>query len=99
MLVEYSTDLNRHGTDPYAWWCGRGGVARRPSIPIQGPVLESYQFVQRYTERRLRRWLVRKHKQRGKSGVRLYSDEYLYEQLDLHRLPHSKAELLSAKAY
>jgi len=25
---------NRHGTDPYAWWCGRGGVARRPPIPI-----------------------------------------------------------------
>jgi hypothetical protein len=25
---------NRHGTDPYAWWCGRGGVARCPPIPI-----------------------------------------------------------------
>lgn len=65
----------------------------------QGPVLESYEFIQSYTESRLRRWLVKKHKQRGKSGVRLYSDEYLYEQLGLHRLPRSKAELLSAKAY
>ena len=65
----------------------------------QGPVIESYRQVQRYTERRLRRWLVRKHKQRGKSGVRLYSEEYLYEHLGLHRLPRSKAELLSAKAY
>jgi hypothetical protein len=25
---------NRRGTDPYARWCGRGGVARRPPIPI-----------------------------------------------------------------
>lgn len=34
MLVNHSTDLNRHGTDPYAWWCGRGGAVRCPSIPI-----------------------------------------------------------------
>ena len=27
---------NRRGTDPYARWCGRGGVARRPPIPIDG---------------------------------------------------------------
>ena len=65
----------------------------------QGPVFDSYQKIQRYTERRLRRWLVKKHKQRGKSGVRLYSDEYLYEHLGLYRLPSSKADLLSAKAY
>jgi hypothetical protein len=26
---------NRHGTDPYAWWCGRGGIARCPPIPIE----------------------------------------------------------------
>ena len=28
------TQSNRRGTDPYARWCGRGGVARRPPIPI-----------------------------------------------------------------
>ena len=28
------TRSNRRGTDPYARWCGRGGVARRPPIPI-----------------------------------------------------------------
>jgi len=22
-LLNYSTLTNRHGTDPYAWWCGR----------------------------------------------------------------------------
>ena len=65
----------------------------------QGPVLRPYGYIQRYTERRLRRWLVNKHKQRGRSGVRLYSDEYLYGELGLHRLPRSKADLLSAKAY
>jgi RNA-directed DNA polymerase len=27
---------NRRGTDPYARWCGRGGAARRPPIPIDG---------------------------------------------------------------
>src|SRR5208282_4837155 len=27
---------NRRGTDPYARWCGRGGVVRRPPIPIDG---------------------------------------------------------------
>ena len=28
------TQSNRRGTDPYARWCGRSGVARRPPIPI-----------------------------------------------------------------
>jgi hypothetical protein len=28
------TRSNRRGTDPYARWCGRGGAARRPPIPI-----------------------------------------------------------------
>src|SRR3954466_12784351 len=27
---------NRRGTDPYARWCGRGGIARCPPIPIYG---------------------------------------------------------------
>ena len=30
------TRSNRRGTDPYARWCGRGGAARRPPIPIFG---------------------------------------------------------------
>jgi hypothetical protein len=30
------TRSNRRGTDPDARWCGRGGVARRPPIPISG---------------------------------------------------------------
>src|SRR5262249_8886858 len=31
------TRSNRRGTDPYARWCGRGGAARRPPIPIYDP--------------------------------------------------------------
>ena len=30
------TRSNRRGTDPYARWCGRGGAARHPPIPIKG---------------------------------------------------------------
>ena len=32
------TRSNRRGTDTYARWCGRGGAARRPPIPISGGV-------------------------------------------------------------
>ena len=31
------TRSNRRGTDPYARWCGRGGAARHPPIPIRTP--------------------------------------------------------------
>ncbi len=64
----------------------------------QGPVLGSYNFIEEYTGRRLRRWLTKKHKQRGKSGWRLYSDDYLHNELGLIRLPRNRAELSSAKA-
>src|SRR5271168_5053440 len=32
------TQSNRRGTDPYARWCGRGGIARCPPIPISCPI-------------------------------------------------------------
>src|SRR6266436_6594044 len=35
------TQSNRRGTDPYARWCGRGGVVRHPPIPIN-PLLASF---------------------------------------------------------
>ncbi|MCF5517931.1 hypothetical protein GIV66_08695 [Pseudomonas sp. PA-3-11C] len=35
-------------------------------------MLKHYRILQRYTERRIRRWLVKKHKRRGRSGYRLY---------------------------
>lgn len=64
----------------------------------QGPVLGSYNFIEQYTGRRLRRWLTKKHKQRGKSGWKLYSDDYLFNELGLIKLPRNRAELSSAKA-
>jgi group II intron reverse transcriptase/maturase len=62
----------------------------------QGPVLPTYWYIVKYTERRLRRWLVRKHRRRG-SGYRQYPDEYLYETLGLFQLPLLHTDLPSAK--
>jgi RNA-directed DNA polymerase len=49
----------------------------------QGPVFRAYRVLKQYTERRLRRWLMRKHKRRG-TGYRQYPDEYLYGVLGLY---------------
>jgi RNA-directed DNA polymerase len=62
----------------------------------QGPVLRPYRLVKRYTERRLRRWLMKKHKRRG-AGYRQYPDEFLYEKLGLfnplaHRVSRTRAK-------
>jgi len=56
-------------------WCGYFN---------QGPVAEAYRIVQRYTERRLRRWLMNKHGWRG-TGYRQYPDEHLYGVLGLYK--------------
>lgn len=63
----------------------------------QGPVAEVYLRIQNYTEVRLRRWLMRRSKQRG-TGYRQYTDEYLYDQLGLFKLPRSRMEQSKAKA-
>ena len=62
----------------------------------QGPVLHAYDKIRQYTEQRFRRWLVKKHKQRG-TGYRRYPDEYLYKTLGLFRLPSRRADLPRAK--
>jgi hypothetical protein len=51
----------------------------------QGLVFEEYREVQGYAERRLRRWLMKKHQRPGK-GYRRYPHEHLYERLGLYRL-------------
>lgn len=56
-------------------WCGYFN---------QGPVVQQYRIVQRYMERRLRRWLMAKRKRRG-TGYRQYPDEYLYGRLGLYK--------------
>lgn len=50
----------------------------------QGPVQRTYKIVTRYTERRLRRWLMRKHKRKG-SGYDQYPGEALYERFGLYK--------------
>ena len=40
---------NRRGTDPYARWCGRGGIARRPPIPIEVVVPTRQHWTKRLT--------------------------------------------------
>ena len=63
----------------------------------QGPVVQEYRKIQEYTDRRLRRWLMRRSKKRG-TGYRQYPDEYLYETLGLMRLPRTRADQSNAKA-
>lgn len=63
----------------------------------QGPVQPAQMIVRIYTERRLRRWLMKKHKRRG-TGYRQYSDEYLYDGLGLYMPPATKFGSSKAKA-
>ncbi len=63
----------------------------------QGPVMKTYRVARRYTERRLRRWLIKKHKQGG-TGYRQYPDEVLYGKLGLYKLPERRSDLPRAKA-
>lgn len=63
----------------------------------QGPVLKEYRTIRKYTERRLRRWLMRRRQKRG-TGYRQYPDDYLYEKLGLIELAGSRVDLLNAKA-
>jgi group II intron reverse transcriptase/maturase len=62
----------------------------------QGPVHHTHRRIQQYTERRLRRWLMRKHKRRG-TGYRQYPDEYLYQTLGLFQPPGQSKSRSSAK--
>lgn len=63
----------------------------------QGPVMHVYRVVRRYTERRLRRWLMRREQRQG-TGYKRYPDPYLYETLGLFMPPESRAAVLNAKA-
>jgi len=51
-----------------------------------GPVGRAYRAVDTHVTTRLRRWLCRKHKQRGRGTAR-YPDKHLYEAYGLIRLP------------
>jgi len=53
---------------------------------------DTYDFVRRYTERRVRRWLTRRTGQRG-AGFAQFPDKYLYETLGLYAVPNRRADL------
>jgi group II intron reverse transcriptase/maturase len=63
----------------------------------QGPVVPIYRTIRLYTERRVRRWLMRRSGRRG-TGYRQYPDAHLYEGLGLYKLPDRRADLPNAKA-
>jgi group II intron reverse transcriptase/maturase len=63
----------------------------------QGPVLKIYELVHRYTERRVRRWLMRRSGRRG-TGFGQIPDEYLYGKLGLYAVPLRRTDLPRAKA-
>ena len=62
----------------------------------QGPVIEIYDLIHRYTERRVRRWLLRRSGRNG-TGFGQIPDEYLYETLGLYRVPRRRVDLPRAK--
>jgi RNA-directed DNA polymerase len=68
-------------------WCGYFN---------QGPVMDIYDRIRMYTDRRVRRWLMRRTGKPG-AGFRQIPDEYLYEMLGLYRIPRRRADLPRAK--
>lgn len=62
-----------------------------------GPVSKAYRSIDAHARYRLREWLRRKHKLRGRGTAR-YPDEYLYGTLGLTRLEHTTRNLPWAKA-
>jgi len=69
-------------------WCGYFN---------QGPVQQTYRLIRAYTEKRLRRWLMKKRQRRG-TGYRQYPDAYLYEKLGLFKPVARRVNPPSAKA-
>jgi RNA-directed DNA polymerase len=68
-------------------WCGYFN---------QGPVVEIYDLIRNYTERRVRRWLMRRTGRKG-TGFAQTPDKYLYETLGLFAVPRRRINLSSAK--
>jgi hypothetical protein len=62
----------------------------------QGAVLKTYKLVRHYTERRVRRWLMRRTRRRG-TGIGQFPDEYLYNTLGLYAVPVRLTDLPRAK--
>lgn len=68
-------------------WCGYFN---------HGHVLPTYRIIRRYTEVRLRRWLMRRGKRYG-TGYKRYPSVYLYQTLGLYPIPICQSDMLNAK--
>jgi RNA-directed DNA polymerase len=62
-----------------------------------GSVSKAYESVDSHVRNRLRQWLRRKHKVKGR-GTPQFPDNYLYQQLGVIRLTHYQSNLPWAKA-
>ena len=71
-----------------------GGWANYFSL---GAVGKAYRSVDSHANRRLRQWLCKKHKVRGRGRPR-FSDKHLYQELKLTKLGERKHKLLWANA-
>ena len=69
-------------------WCGYFN---------HGHVLPTYRVLRRYTEVRLRRWLMRREQRPG-TGYKRYPLAYLYQTLGLYQIPTRRADMPNAKA-
>ena len=69
-------------------WCGYFN---------HGHVIPTYRVMRRYTELRLRRWLMRREQRHG-TGYKRYPSLYLYRTLGLYPIPTRRSDMLNAKA-
>jgi RNA-directed DNA polymerase len=69
-------------------WCGYFN---------QGPIMATREQIRRYTEGRLRRWLLRRSGNRG-TGLSQFSSEHLYKTLGLYDVRVTRGNLSHAKA-
>ena len=69
-------------------WCGYFN---------HGHVIPTYRVMRRYTELRLRRWLMRREQRHG-TGYKRYPSVYLYRTLGLYPVPTRRSDMLNAKA-
>jgi RNA-directed DNA polymerase len=69
-------------------WCGYFN---------HGYVMPTYRVLRRYTELRLRRWLMRREQRYG-TGYKRYPSAYLYQTLGLYAIPTRWAAVPNAKA-
>ncbi len=69
-------------------WCGYFN---------QGPIMATRERIRRYTEVRLRRWLMRRSGYRG-TGIKRFPAKYLHETLGLYDVRITRRDLSNAKA-